>query len=67
MAYNNRLQFTPRQPAHHLNHKVSDLSDSPYNDETSTKIRGRESLVSLQSAYESSQLDVPSDGNTYGS
>ncbi|OTB12386.1 hypothetical protein K445DRAFT_77086 [Daldinia sp. EC12] len=67
MAYNNRLQFTPRQPAHHLNHKVSDLSDSPYNDETSTKIRGRESLVSLQSTYESSQLDVPSDGNTYGS
>ncbi|KAI1806785.1 hypothetical protein F4811DRAFT_101855 [Daldinia bambusicola] len=67
MAYNSRFQFMPRQPSHHLNHKVSDLSDSPYNDETSTKIRGRESLVSLQSAYESSPLDAPSDGNAYGS
>ncbi|KAI1657334.1 hypothetical protein F4813DRAFT_86092 [Daldinia decipiens] len=68
MAYNNHFQFTPRQPAHYLNHKVSDLSDSPYNDETSPAgIRGRESLVSLQSAYESQQLDGTSDGNAYRS
>ncbi|KAI8966578.1 hypothetical protein F5Y11DRAFT_308651 [Daldinia sp. FL1419] len=68
MSYNNNFQFTPRQPAHHLNHKVSDLSDGPYNDGTSAgKIRGRESLVSLQSVYDSPQLDATSDGSTYGS
>ncbi|OTA95068.1 hypothetical protein M434DRAFT_394120 [Hypoxylon sp. CO27-5] len=71
MAYNSNLQFEPqpgRQPARYLNHKVSDLSESPYNDETSsTRIKGRESLVSLQSSYESPRLDAASDDNTYGS
>ncbi|KAI0842480.1 hypothetical protein F5Y06DRAFT_257710 [Hypoxylon sp. FL0890] len=69
MAYNTRLQFAPqpgRQPAQYLNHKVSDLSDSPYNDETSpSRIRGRESLVSLKSSYESPRLDTASDDSTF--
>ncbi|KAI1372043.1 hypothetical protein F4677DRAFT_278434 [Hypoxylon crocopeplum] len=71
MAYNNRFQIAPqpgRQPAQYLNHKVSDLSDSPYNEETSpARVRGRESLVSLQSSYESPRLNGALDENNYGS
>ncbi|KAI1105131.1 hypothetical protein F4804DRAFT_351231 [Jackrogersella minutella] len=73
MAHNNGFQFAPppqpgRQPAQYLNHKVSDLSDSPYDDETSSaRIRGRESLVSLQSTYyESPRLDAAGDESSYG-
>lgn len=73
MAYNSNppsVLQPGRQQARYLNHKVSDLSDSPYNDETSpARIRGQESLVSLQSSYESPRLDVASDdsANTPGS
>ncbi|KAI1136159.1 hypothetical protein F5Y05DRAFT_112405 [Hypoxylon sp. FL0543] len=70
MAYNNHLHFGPhpgRQPAQYLNHKVSDLSDSAYHDDTSpSRIRGRESLVSLQSSYESPRLDGALDDNPFG-
>ncbi|KAI1416167.1 hypothetical protein F5Y13DRAFT_206177 [Hypoxylon sp. FL1857] len=72
MAYNSNLQIAGapqfnRQPAQCLNHKVSDLSNSPYNDETSTaRLKGRESLVSLQSSYESPRLDTASDDRTGG-
>ncbi|KAI2627414.1 hypothetical protein GGS26DRAFT_140681 [Hypomontagnella submonticulosa] len=57
MSYNNHFhfQFQPGRPPVSLNHKVSDL----YNDET--KLRGRESLVSLQSSY-----DGPSGPTSYG-
>ncbi|KAI0387099.1 hypothetical protein F5Y04DRAFT_288848 [Hypomontagnella monticulosa] len=54
MSYNNHFQFQPGRPPATLNHKVSDL----YNDES--KLRGRESLVSLQSSYETS------DHTSYG-
>lgn len=66
MAYNSPFQSAPQHDRQHLNHKVSDLSDSPYAcDEASpARIRGRESLVSLQSSYGSPQLDSTWDGNT---
>ncbi|KAI2467030.1 hypothetical protein F4781DRAFT_433791 [Annulohypoxylon bovei var. microspora] len=79
MAYNaNGFQSAPpppppqpgRQPARrlNLNHKVSDLSDGPYDDPTSPAgIRGRESLVSLQSSYESPRLNAAEDdSSSYG-
>ncbi|RYO81902.1 hypothetical protein DL766_002116 [Monosporascus sp. MC13-8B] len=50
MAFNNYPSSTPLSAQHYLQHKVSDLSDSPYADSPSG-IRGRESLVSLQSSY----------------
>ena len=58
MAYNisplNAPWTTQRQHQyqneHHLQHKVSDISDSPYAGSPS-EVRGRESLVSLQSYY----------------
>ncbi|KAI0012302.1 hypothetical protein F4779DRAFT_84374 [Xylariaceae sp. FL0662B] len=62
MAHNNNPQNPSRiggQVVQKLNHKVSDLSDCPY-DGTSTRIRGRESLVSLQSYHESPPLDTAS-------
>ncbi|KAI2624984.1 hypothetical protein GGR54DRAFT_544657 [Hypoxylon sp. NC1633] len=73
MAYNNnRFQITPQPGPQHLNHKISDLSDiSPYDDDNGdpsspARIRGRESLVSLQSSYGSPRLDDASDETTYG-
>ncbi|KAL7623411.1 hypothetical protein AAE478_007093 [Parahypoxylon ruwenzoriense] len=58
MAYRSQFKLTPQTGRRQLNHKVSDLSDSPYNDDTSpSKIRGRESLVSLQSSYGSPRPD----------
>ncbi|KAI1758579.1 hypothetical protein GGR53DRAFT_248332 [Hypoxylon sp. FL1150] len=68
MAYDSRVQIAPQHTRQSLNHKVSDLSDSPYDDEASSpaRVRGRESLVSLQSSYESPRLDGTSDENSYG-
>ncbi|KAI1091910.1 hypothetical protein F5B19DRAFT_247105 [Rostrohypoxylon terebratum] len=58
----------PVQQHHHLKHKVSDLSAGPYDDAVSpTGITGRESLVSLQSAYDSSQLNNAVDNATINS
>ncbi|KAI1085279.1 hypothetical protein F5B20DRAFT_137866 [Whalleya microplaca] len=57
MAYNNNPQNAFRnggRPVHDLNHKVSDLSDGPYDGTSPNGIRGRESLVSLQSSYHES-------------
>ncbi|KAI4864280.1 hypothetical protein F4820DRAFT_449117 [Hypoxylon rubiginosum] len=68
MAYNNsRFQIAPQHARQSLNHKVSDLSDSPYDEAPSPAgIRGRESLVSLQSSYGSPRLDGASDEDAYG-
>ncbi|RYP78853.1 hypothetical protein DL771_000238 [Monosporascus sp. 5C6A] len=66
MASNNYPSSTPLSTQHYLQHKVSDLSDSPYADSPSG-VRGRESLVSLQSSYGSPPGDpgVLESGHTY--
>lgn len=56
------------QQHHNLNHKVSDILASPYDDAAlPASIRGRESLVSLQSAYRSSQMNNAVDNDTVDS
>ncbi|KAI0601670.1 hypothetical protein F4775DRAFT_408894 [Biscogniauxia sp. FL1348] len=68
MAYNYQPPIAQHDPrtSHRLSHQVSSLSDSPY-DDTSSYIRGRESLVSLQSTYhESPPLGVAPEEGTYG-
>ncbi len=66
MAYNNFPSNTPwsTQPQNHLQHKVSDLSDSPYAD-SSPGIKGRESLVSLQSYYGNPDAGASESGHAY--
>ncbi|KAI0395406.1 hypothetical protein F5Y17DRAFT_423472 [Xylariaceae sp. FL0594] len=58
MAYNQYYSSSPygqwQSSNHTLNHKVSNLSDSS---DTPGPLRGRESLVSLQSFYESSPYE----------
>ncbi|KAI1773552.1 hypothetical protein F4818DRAFT_449211 [Hypoxylon cercidicola] len=66
MTYNSRFQIASQHARQSLNHKVSDLSDSPYDEASPARIRGRESLVSLQSSYESPRLDGALDENAYG-
>ncbi|KAI1501502.1 hypothetical protein F5X99DRAFT_201759 [Biscogniauxia marginata] len=51
---------------HRLSHKVSSLSDSPYDDTSSSMLRGRESLVSLRSYHESPPLGTAPQESTYG-
>ncbi|KAK8084837.1 hypothetical protein PG997_006108 [Apiospora hydei] len=51
---------TTARSRHSLSHKVSDISESPYDEHSSSRIKGRESLVSIQSQYESSTLGIPS-------
>ncbi|KAK8069548.1 hypothetical protein PG994_006164 [Apiospora phragmitis] len=43
-----------------LSHKVSEISESPYDEHSPSRIKGRDSLVSMQSHYESSTLGIPS-------
>ncbi|KAI1207197.1 uncharacterized protein F4807DRAFT_190642 [Annulohypoxylon truncatum] len=53
------------QRHHYLNHKVSDLSDGLYDGAASPAgLRGRESLVSLQSSYESARPNAAADDAT---
>ncbi|KAI5859708.1 hypothetical protein GGS23DRAFT_266900 [Durotheca rogersii] len=68
--YSSRYQAPQQTGQPYLNHKVSDLSDSAYNnndDASSARVRGRESLVSLQSSYGSPRVDGPPGEDLYGS
>ncbi|CAJ2503288.1 Uu.00g106820.m01.CDS01 [Anthostomella pinea] len=63
MAYNSYHPNTQpdRRSSHGLNHKISGLSDA----DSSSGLRGRESLVSLQSYHESPPLGNVSEENDY--
>lgn len=68
MASNNFPSNSPWSTQQHdLQHKVSDLSDSPYAADPSSGIKGRESLVSLQSYYGPLTVDTGASesGHTY--
>ncbi|KAK8014703.1 hypothetical protein PG990_007999 [Apiospora arundinis] len=52
------------QTRHSLLHKVSEISDGPYDEEhLPRRIRGRDSLVSLQSHHDESSLRIPSQAS----
>ncbi|KAK8045135.1 hypothetical protein PG993_005159 [Apiospora rasikravindrae] len=51
---------TTARTRHSLSHKVSEISESPYDEHSPSRIKGRDSLVSLQSQFESSTLGIPS-------
>lgn len=55
---------TTAQTRHSLSHKVSEISESPYDEHVPTRNRGRDSLVSLQSHDDSSTLRIPSQAGS---